>query len=57
MSELWENQLGVDNRDCERMHVQMAHSSVALDKTSASAVSAVFHTPRAVAMNAAKWKH
>ena len=36
--------------------MQMAHTSVALDKTNASADSAVFHTPRAVAMNAAKLK-
>ena len=48
------NQLRVDNRD--RMQVQMAHTSVALDKTNASADSAVFHTPRAVAMNGAKGK-
>ena len=41
------NQLRVDNRDCERMQVQMAHTSVALDKTNASAYSAVFHTLRA----------
>ena len=34
--------------------MQMAHTSVALDKTNASADSAVFHTPRGVAMNAAK---
>ena len=50
------NQLRVDSRDCERMQVQMAHTSVALDKANASAVSAVFHTPRAVAMFAAKGK-
>ena len=50
------NQLRVDNRDCEGMHVQMAHASVSLDKTNASADSAVFHTHthRAVAMTAAK---
>ena len=40
----------------ERMQVQMAHTSVALDKTNVSADSAVFHTPRAIAMNAAKLK-
>ena len=50
------NQLIVDSRDCERMHVQVAHTSLALDKTNASADSAVFHASRAVAMNAAKWK-
>ena len=50
------NQLRVDNRDCERMHVQMSHTSVALGRTNARSDSAVFHTPRAVAMNAAKRK-
>ena len=34
--------------------MQMAHTSVALDKTNVSEDSTVFHTPRAVAMNAAK---
>ena len=37
--------------------MQMAHTSVALDKTNASADSAVFHSLRAVAMNAAMLKH
>ena len=37
------NQPRVDNRECERMRVQMVHTSVALDKSNASANHAVFH--------------
>ena len=48
------NQLSVDNRDCERMRVQMVHTSVALEKSNASASNAVFHTHRTVARDAAK---
>ena len=50
------NQLRVDNHDCERMRVQMAHTSVALNKTNTSADSAAFHTPRTVATDAAETK-
>ena len=38
------NQLGVDNRECERRRVQMVHTSVALNKSNASADNAVFRT-------------
>ena len=50
------NQLSVDKRDCERMRVQVAHSSVALNKSNASADSAVFHALQTVARNATKLK-
>ena len=50
------NQLRVDNRDCERMRVQMVHTSVAPDKSNASANNAVFHTHRTGARDAAKTK-
>ena len=39
------NQLRVDNRDCKWMRVQIAHTSVALNKAIASAVSASSTTP------------
>ena len=37
------NQPRVGNRECERMRVQMVHTSVALDMSNASANHAVFH--------------
>ena len=50
------NQLRVDSRDCERMRVQMAHTTGALNKTNASADSAALHTPRKVTTDAAQTK-
>ena len=56
------NQLMVDKRDYERMRVQVAHNSVALNESSARADSAGSTTllmrgkPEKVAMNAAKLK-
>ena len=50
------NQLRVDSRDCKRMRVQIAHTSVALNKSNASADSAGFHALRTVATDAAKTK-
>ena len=47
------NQLRVDNRDCKRTRVQIAHNSVARNKSNASADSEVFHAPRTVATDAA----
>ena len=62
------DQLSVDNRDCERMRVQIAHTSVALNEATASADSASSTTPltrttqlrrgksRTIATNAAEIK-
>ena len=50
------NQLRVANRDCERMRVQMVHTSVAFHLSNARANHAVFHTQPAVEREAAKTK-
>ena len=55
-SEFLENQLRVDNRECETKHVQMVHTSVALNSSNVIADRAVFHTQPTFARDAAKTK-
>ena len=45
VSWLWANQLRVEKCDCERMRVQVAHTSVALNNANTSADSANSTTP------------
>ena len=48
--------MGIDKRDCEEMRVPIAQNSDALNKSNASADSAVFHALKVCATDAIKTK-